>query len=262
MGYVRQVSQPSEEPVTLLEARNFCRVASNFCGDDDLLKGLITAARQYAETFTGRSIAQRQWVMVLDSHPYYTDTVQSQLAYPPSYYSLPRYSTTLWNYSQMIKVPRPPLKSVDEMRYIDTDGNAVILNQDMDFVVDRITEYGRLFPIPGQYWPPDLYVANAVQITFTAGYDADPRAAPDVHPIDRPAKGAATPKDLTGDGQQPDSTVLLAIPQTLRTAILMLTAHWYANREPVTQGMAGKVPCHLDDLLWSDTVIDFAPSRG
>jgi len=254
MGYVRQISQPAEEPITLDEARKFCRVAT--CSDDSTIQGLLVAARQYAETWTGRAIAQRKWVMVLDSHPYYTDTVQSQLAYPPSYYSLPRYSTTLWNYSQMIKVPRPPLKSVDEMRYVDTNGNAVIMEQDVDFVVDRITEYARLFPIPGQYWPPDLYVANAVQIKFTAGYDADPNAAPETH-----SALPAVIKDLEGPGQQPDSTVLLAVPQTIRTAILMLTAHWYANREPVTQGMAGTVPFHVSDLLWPKSETYSAPSR-
>jgi hypothetical protein len=137
------------------------------------------------------------------------------------------------------------------MCYIDTDGNAQILQQDVDFVVDRINEYGRIFPIPGQYWPGDLYVANAVQIKFTAGYDADPGAPPDSHDI---------PSGIIG--QQPNSTVVLAVPDTIRTAILMLVNHWYVNREPVTQGTVGVVPNHIDDLLWSESVIDFAPSRG
>ena len=47
---------------------------------------------------------------------------------------------------------------------------------------------------------------------YTAGYDPDPAAEPDVHTID----GASN--------QQPDSTVVLAVPQTIRTAILMLVA--------------------------------------
>ena len=249
MGYTRQITHPTLEPVTLDQARNFCKVPDSVLDDDELLEGLIVAARQHAENWTGRCIAQRQFVMVMDSHPYYTDTVQSQLAYPPSYYSLPKYSTTLWNYSQMIKIPFPPLKSVDAMTYVKTDGTSAVLNADVDFIVDRISELGRVFPIPGQNWPADLYVANAVAITFTAGYDADPAAAPEVH-----TAGAG--------GQQPTSTVILAIPQTLRTAILMLVAHWYANREPVTQGSAGSIPNHVNDLLWTNSLIDFAPTRG
>jgi hypothetical protein len=189
--------------------------------------------------------------MVLDSHPYYTDTIQSQLAYPPSYYSLPRYSTTLWNYSQMIKVPYPPLKSVDSMVYVGADGNPVTLHQDTDFVVDRETEYARIFPIPGTYWPPDLYVANAVQITFTAGFDPNPAATPDTHTI------SANPPN-----QQPSSTVVLAVPEAIRTAMLMLVSHWYSVREPVASGSVAKVPYHVDALLYSQAVIDFAPPRG
>jgi hypothetical protein len=249
MSYVRQIAQPEYEPVGLDEAKNFCKIPDTVHADDELVKVLIGAARKHAENWTARAIAQRQFVMVLDSHPYYTDSVQSQLAYPPNYYSLPKYSTTLWNYSQMIKVPYPPLKTVDEMRYIATDGSAHVLVADTDFVVDRITECARLFPIPGQYWPADLYVANAVQITFTAGYDPDPKSTVDSH-------------TSLGTNQQPDSNVILAIPQTLRVAILMLVAHWYANREPVAAGSVGTIPNHVNDLLWSESVIDFAPNRG
>jgi Phage gp6-like head-tail connector protein len=251
MSYCRQLALPQTEPVSLTEAKNFCKVPASVTDDDLLIGGLIQAAREYAEKRTGRAIAQRQFVLVMDSHPYYTDTVQSQLAFPPNYYSLPRYSTTLWNYSQMIKVPKAPLKSVDSMRYIDATGNAVTLHQDVDFVVDRISELGRIFPLPGQFWPADLYVANSVEIIFTAGYDPNPAATADTHTV------SATPPN-----QQPDSVVVLAVPQAIRTAILMLVAHWYANREPATEGQAGSIPNHLDQLLWSYSVIDFAPNKG
>jgi hypothetical protein len=249
MSYCRQITQPTSEPVALYEAQQFCKVATT--ADNWLLTTLITAARQHAETITGRALAQRQFILVLDSHPYYTDTIQSQQAYPASYYSLPKYSTTLWNYSQMIKLPNPPLKSVDSMRYIGTDGNAVTLHQDTDFIVDRVTEQARIFPMPGSYWPADLYVANSVEITFTAGYDPNPNAGADTHSV------TATPPN-----QQPDSNVILAVPQTIRTAILMLVAHWYFNREPVSAGQVGTVPYHVNDLLWGQAVVDFAPTRG
>lgn len=137
------------------------------------------------------------------------------------------------------------------MRYIDASGNAQTLHQDTDFVVDRITEYGRVFPLPGQFWPPDLYVANSVEITFTAGYDPNPAAAADTHTV------SANPPN-----QQPDSVVVLAVPQVIKTAILILVSHWYANREPVTAGQAGQIPFHVEQLLNAYSVIDFAPSRG
>jgi hypothetical protein len=251
MGYVRQQALPTAEPVLLADAKTFLRVPLTLTDDDTLIGGLIQAAREFAEQFTGRALAQRSFAMVLDSHPYYTDAIQSQLSYPPSYYSLPRYSTTLWNYSQMIKVPFPPLKSIDSMRYIAPDGTAQTLNQDTDFVVDRISEPGRIFPLPGSFWPADQYVANSVEITFTAGYDPSPAAEVDDHIV-----GGNTPN------QQPDSKVVLAVPQTIRVAILQLISHWYYNREPVAAGSVGSVPLHVESLLWSQAIVDFAPTRG
>src|SRR5581483_7536576 len=94
------------------------------------------------------------------------------------YYSLPRYSTTLWNYSQMIKLTPPPLVSVQQMRYVDTDGNNQTLVKDTDFVLDLETEPARIFPVPGRYWPASLYVANSLIIDFTAGFSPSASAAP------------------------------------------------------------------------------------
>jgi hypothetical protein len=251
MSYWRQLALPTSEPVSLAQAKTFLKAPGSLTDDDALISGLIQAAREYAETLTARALAQRDFVLVLDSHPYYTDTIQSQLAYPPSYYSLPRYSTTLWNYSQMIKLPYSPVKAVKSMRYIDPTGAAVTLNQDTDFILDRISEPARLFPKAGQFWPADLYVPNSVEIIFTAGYDPDPAATPDTHNV------TATPPS-----QQPDSIVVLAVPQTIRTAILMLVNHWYYNREPVAPGSVGTVPMHVESLLWSQAIVDFSPTRG
>ncbi len=90
-------SPPANEPVTLVEAKSFLRV--EIPNDDALIAGLIIAAREVCENFTDRSFCIKGYRQSLDSFPYFTDTMLSQMAYPPSYYSLPRYSTTLWNYA-------------------------------------------------------------------------------------------------------------------------------------------------------------------
>src|SRR5258708_3404458 len=112
MGYCRQAALPSIEPVSLTTAKQFLRLPGGFTSEDALITGFIQSAREQGEILSWRALAQRPFVQVLDSHPYYTDTIQSQLAYPPGYYSLPRYSTTLWNYSQMIKLGYSPVVSV------------------------------------------------------------------------------------------------------------------------------------------------------
>lgn len=245
MGYCRQTALPSAEPVSLAQVKTFLRLPSGFIAEDAMITGFIQGAREKGEILTGRGLAQRAFTQVLDSHPYYTDAVQSQQAYPPDYYSLPRYSTTLWNYSQMIKLSYPPVISVEAMTYIGSDGAAHVLNQDVDFVLDRITEPARIFPMPGQYWPADLYVANALRIDFTAGYDPDP-AATDDHTV------TANPPN-----QQPDSKIVSGVPQFIILAILNLVSFWWNNR-----GQAGEVPDNIEKAFLQQAIQDWAPTRG
>lgn len=183
MGYVLATANPAKEPISLAEAKNYLRLDPSSTQDEAHISMLISAAREHAERITAKAIAQRTFRQVMDSMPYYTDTIQSQLAYPPNYYSLPRYSTTLWNYSQMIKLFYPPVVSVQQIRFVDANGNAQALHQDVDFVLDRQTYPARIFPIPGAYWPPNYYVPNSCEIDFTAGYCNDTAAAPSTHAV-------------------------------------------------------------------------------
>ena len=193
------------------------------------IRDLITSAREYLSVATRRAFINTGFVQYLDSFPYYTDTMMSQQAYPPAYYSLPRYSTTLWNYSQMIKLFYSPLVSVSKITYIATDGTSRDLppgmpgNQTGQFVVDTSSEPPRLFPNSGQYWPPVLYVPNAVAIHYTAGYGTDPKL----------------------------------VPSAMRVAMRQLVALW--DSDPT---MIGKKNPEIERLLWSIKVLDVAPTRG
>jgi Phage gp6-like head-tail connector protein len=308
-----EIERPAaSDPVTLAEAKRWLRL-DNTDEDDDIL-ALISAATQVCETFTMRSFVSKGFKMTLDSFPYFMDTIMSQLAYPPSYYSAPRLSTTLWNYSQQIKVLRPPLISVDRITYLasadaqyhdmtpapplwypgtlyatnqtvvdnnlhiqkcivpgtsgalppepwnDTGGitvetypdpqgeasnppvqwqdtglldpslrgNGEVNQQFGKYVVDTHCEPGRIFPgSPGSLWPNVLFLPNAVQIHFTAGY---------------------------GDASK--------VPAGLKVAIKMLVANWYENREAAAAGHFGEIPSHIQTLLWAFKVMDFSPTRG
>jgi hypothetical protein len=207
-----------------------------------MLTGFITSARVHAENVTGRCLAQRQFVLVLDRFNHYRHSEGQWIAEDYLFFN------HHGHLNHAIKLPYPPLKSVDSIRYVATDGTAVTLSPDTDFIVDRISEPGRIFPPHGQRWPAALHVCNSIEITYTAGYDPDPAAEPDVHDV----AGASN--------QQPSSTVVLAIPQTLRTAILALVAGFNANREPVASGVVSKIPFNAEDLLALETVVDFNPS--
>ena len=53
------------EPVTLTEAKNFCKI--DISTDDDLINVLITAARQMCEAYTGVGFIQHSAVAVLNN---------------------------------------------------------------------------------------------------------------------------------------------------------------------------------------------------
>jgi hypothetical protein len=314
------------DPVSLTDMKTFLRLETTgpgaFTDDDTLITGLISAATITCEGFCRRSFINKGFRQSLDSFPYFTDTIMSQMAYPPAYYSLPRYSTTLWNYSQMIKLFRPPLVSVDRITWLsdadkqfhdmipvpslwypgtaytlgtlvmDNNGNqqkcitagtsdsqpptwaasvpnvTTEVNPDPGgegtigvqwqnkgplnsaqepptgslggdgtnagttqfgaFLMDNSQEPGRVFPgPPGFYWPSVLYVPNAVQIHFTAGY----------------------------------GTTAASVPANIVVAIKQLVADCYENREPMPNSTE-TLPRHVRMLLWPSVVLDLAPTRG
>lgn len=246
MGDARQQSLSDVEPVSLAEAKLMVRQTATTT-DDGYIGALITAAREQCELVTNRCLARRDWVLPLDAFPYYSE---SMVSLPAA--SSPRSATTLWNYSQMIKLPWPPLVSVTQIRYIATDKSVKILTPGTGFVVDRINEPGRVFPLPGATWPAALYVPDAVEVLFTAGYAPDPEEGAESSIPFNPVG--------TNPGQQPDSIVALAIPQSARAAILQLVTHWYRNREPVAAGTVSEVPWHVSQLLAGLKVFDFSPT--
>lgn len=87
--------QDIEEPVTLAEAKNFCKI--DIGTDDDLLISLITAARQMCEAFTGVGFIVHEAVAILN------------------------------NKNGGIYIPYGPTKEIYEVK--DMEGNTLVLDQ-------------------------------------------------------------------------------------------------------------------------------------
>ncbi len=148
------VTPPAGEPVSLAEAKQHLRVDGD---DDDLLIGsLITAARQAAETKTGRQLITARWKLVLDAFPG-PSLMQSATG---ASFSLPGHA---------ILLAKCPVQSAVSIEYLDMNGTTQVMPAS-DYVLDAACEPARLTPAFGKTWPPTLPQMGAVSVTFDAGY--------------------------------------------------------------------------------------------
>ena len=148
------VTPPAEEPVSLAEARLHLRV--DFPDEDALITSLVAAARQAAETITGRQLVTARWKLVLDSFP-----GPSLMGVPAGLpFSLPVHA---------ILLPKCPVQAVIAIEYLDM-GGAVQTMPPAEYTVDAACEPARVTPVFGRIWPIALPQIGAVTVTFDAGY--------------------------------------------------------------------------------------------
>lgn len=134
------VSNPAEEPVTLIEAKAHLRV--DVADDDALIAGLIVAARQHVEQFTRRVLVTQTWDLFLDE----------------------------WPEGNCLVLPLPHLVSVTGV-YYTPDGGVEQTFGAGSYLVDAASEPGRVVLKTTAAWPGDsLQPVNGVRVRFVAGY--------------------------------------------------------------------------------------------
>ena len=180
MALTQTAAPASYLAVTLAEAKRQLRMEETTADDTLISDVLIPAAYDRAELATQRQLFTATWALKLDAFPC----------------------------ADRIELPRPPLRSVTSVAYVDTNGDAqtwASSNYLSDAVATPITprcQRGRLALAYGVSWPSTRSQINAVTITFSAGY------------------GTAT-TDL---------------PKLLRQAILLDLTRLYEHRDQVITG--------------------------
>lgn len=153
---LRIVTDPTVEPITLDDLRKHLgiepyNVDSSGVGDhphDGMIMAMLGAAREYAENFTGLSIALKTYELALDAFPADGD----------------------------IELPHPPAVSIESVTYVTTDSVGDYVEDTVDaadYSIDRHqAAYGAgwLSPAAGSSWPSPSAVINAVKIRYRAGY--------------------------------------------------------------------------------------------
>lgn len=144
---LRLVTEPTEEPVTVDEAKDWLRITDE--SEDYLIASLIVAARQYAETFLQRAIVSQTWELGLDDFPS----------------------------NGVIKLPFPNLISVSSVKYYDDTNVQQTLSSDNYLVITNSLP-GQVELKYGFVWPSTYTRSNAVLVEFVAGY-GDSSLVPD-----------------------------------------------------------------------------------
>lgn len=178
---LKVITPPATEPVTLTEAKVHLRVDGT--AEDALITSLIVAARQGAEHLTGRALMPQTLELALDE------------------------------FSDKIKIPRPPFVSVTSVTYTDTAGATQTLSP-ADYVIDSHSEPAQLVRPYGTGWPSTRCQPNAVLIRYQVGY----------------ANAAA-------------------VPDEIKSWMLLRIGMLYANRESVATGVSVASIPHVDRLL-------------
>jgi len=112
--------------------------------EDTYISGLITAAREWIEEYTGRALITQTWDMYLPD----------------------------WPDGEFFRVGKPPLQSVTYIKYTDSDGDVTTWSTDY-YDVDVVSQPGIVRLGYGDSWPSEtLHPTNPINVRFTAGYGA------------------------------------------------------------------------------------------
>jgi uncharacterized phiE125 gp8 family phage protein len=222
---LKRLVPPEQEPVDFGTMKSHLALDESYTADDALIQNMIASARSYIENYTGRCLLPQQWMLARDFFPAFR--VGESAPARSDFDALGNYNFNSWrsNDSQTIRIPKCPLISVDSIKYMaDTSGTLTTLDPSL-YQVDLLSEPGRVLPSPlAGCWPQTAPMANAVQVTFTAGY---------------------------ADGG--------SVPDTIMQALRLTVAAWYSNRENFMLGVSGatELPLGVCNLLDTEAVQPF-----
>lgn len=144
VGNFKVITPPATQPVTLGEAKDHCRAALAFTGDDVGIANTIKAATARAETYLRRALV--------------TQTLE--------------YIRDRWPEDMLLYLPRPLLQSVTSIKYRDAAG-AETTWAPANYIVDADSEPGRIALADGITWPAvTLQRIAGIRIRYLAGYGA------------------------------------------------------------------------------------------
>lgn len=155
--------QSTVEPVSLEMARLQCSIDSTGSPPaspwDALLELYIAQAREWCETYTGRTFAQRTIEYSIDEFPASNGD---------------------------LSITGDPIVGLPEIRYTDSDGIEQLVDPST-YTLRTVSGYSYLRLVTDAAWPTD--VDDGLIVRYTVGYSV-PGESPDNNPLPPAVKGA------------------------------------------------------------------------
>ena len=160
---------PARLPVELGEVRAQLRLDDDQTIEDALVAGIVRAAVEACECFTGRALITQTWTLVRDRWPGGSDDVpiSEGLVEGPDIQPSVR----------ALMLPRPPLRSVTHVKTFD-ENDAESTWPPANYLVDTASQPGRLVARTGRAFPTPGRAANGIEVLFVAGQGDAPGDVP------------------------------------------------------------------------------------
>jgi uncharacterized phiE125 gp8 family phage protein len=141
-----RISGPEAEPVTLAHAKAELRI--DHASEDDLIAGLIRAAREEVEQATGLAMIDQTWRLAADHIPA----------------------------SGLLRLRRGPVKQILSVTTYGSEGEASLVDP-ADYLLDPLSKPARLHfsRLPGR-----LRAMNGIEVDFAAGFGEAGTDVPDL----------------------------------------------------------------------------------
>lgn len=138
--YYNVITEPTKEPLTVDEAKNYLRIEEDYTDDDAMVLMHIAAARERFQQATSHVLVSTEYEAAFDQ----------------------------WPDDNVIRLFKVPLLNVTGITYYDTQGAQQSLGTD-DLFIDAVSKPARIAPVAGRFPMIDGRVGG-IRLRFTAGY--------------------------------------------------------------------------------------------
>jgi len=157
MAGLKVKTEPTQEPVTLQEVKEYLRVDD--ATDERVIRPYIESARRFCEEHTGRALMTQTLTLFLDAF----EDIDNPL------WEGTRTGPYLNYYKNYVVLPRSPVVSVTHVKTYDDADTATTLAASK-YYLDSAREPSRIVMRTGESFPSALRVANAIEVEYITGY--------------------------------------------------------------------------------------------